>query len=106
MSRQEFLSGITEQRVVERMFENVTRASADLAQHIALQQFGFNGKTPKSAIRSRDREGVINEETADALVAAIGFQNVLTHEHRHIDPDEIYKPYRPVYPYTHSQQVT
>ena len=74
VSCQEFLSSTTEQRAVERMFENAIQASADLAQHIASQEFGFDGTTSKGAIRALDREGVIDEETADTLVAAIGFR--------------------------------
>ncbi|WP_080510591.1 HepT-like ribonuclease domain-containing protein [Halorubrum kocurii] len=55
-------------------FENAIQASADLAQHIASQEFGFDGTTSKGAIRALDREGVIDEETADTLVATIGFR--------------------------------
>ena len=50
LSRQEFLSSTTEQRAVERMFENAIQACADLAQHIASREFGFNGTTSKGAI--------------------------------------------------------
>ena len=54
VSRQEFLSSTTEQRAVERMFENAIQACADLAQHIASREFGFNGTTSKGAIRVRE----------------------------------------------------
>ncbi|WP_135363545.1 HepT-like ribonuclease domain-containing protein [Halosimplex halophilum] len=37
LSRDEFLRDTTEQRAVERMFENAIRASSDLAQHVATQ---------------------------------------------------------------------
>ncbi len=50
LSRQEFLSSTTERRAVERMFENAIQACADLAQHIASREFGFNGTTSKGAI--------------------------------------------------------
>ncbi|WP_138004421.1 type VII toxin-antitoxin system HepT family RNase toxin [Halalkalirubrum salinum] len=84
LSNREFLSSTTEQRAVERMFENVIQASGDLAQHIATREFGFNGTTSKGAIRVLSREGVIDEETANTLVAAIGFRNVLAHEYGHL----------------------
>lgn len=37
LSRRDLLTETTEQRAVERMFENAIQATADLAQHIATQ---------------------------------------------------------------------
>ena len=74
LSRSEFLSSTTEQRAVERMFENAIQACADLAQHVATREFGFDGTTSKDAIRVLSREGIIDTETAETLVAAIGFR--------------------------------
>jgi len=91
LSRHEFLSSTTEQRAVERMFENAIQACADLAQHIASQAFGFDGTTSKGAIQVLDCEDIINKETADTLVAAIGFRNVLAHEYGHVEYDEVYE---------------
>lgn len=45
LSRSEFLQSMTEQRAVERMFENTIQACSDLAQHIATQDFDFDGNT-------------------------------------------------------------
>mgnify|MGYP002338706615 CR=1 FL=1 len=90
LSRREFLSSTTEQRAVERMFENVIQACSDLAQHITTDEFGFEGTTSKKAIRVLCREGVIDESTTDTLVAAIGFRNVLAHEYGHVDYEEVY----------------
>ena len=107
LSRRDFLSSTTEQRAVERMFENAIQACADLAQHIASRAFGFDGTTSKGAIRVLDREGVIDEETAGTLVAPIGFRNVLAHEYGHVDHDEVYETLQTglsVYD-TYSQQV-
>lgn len=91
LSRSEFLSSTTEQRAVERMFENAIQACADLAQHIATREFGFDGTTSKDAIRVLSREKIIDEETAKTLVAAIGFRNVLAHEYGHVDYEEVYE---------------
>lgn len=107
LSRSEFLSSTTEQRAVERMFENAIQACADLAQHIATREFGFDGTTSKDAIRVLSREKIINEETAKTLVAAIGFRNVLAHEYGHVDYEEVYETLQTslsVYD-TYSQQV-
>lgn len=60
LSRPEFLSSTTEQRAVERMFENAIQASADLAQHLATSEFGYEGETSKAAIRVLYREGVLD----------------------------------------------
>ena len=91
LDREEFLGSTTEQRAVERMFENAIQASADLAQHVATREFGFDGTTSKGAIRVLRREGVIDEETARTLVAAVGFRNVLAHEYGRVDYDVVYE---------------
>lgn len=72
LSRSDFLASTTEQRAVERMFENAIQSCADLAQHVATHEFGFDGTTSKGAIRVLQDEGVLDEATAETLVAAIG----------------------------------
>ncbi|WP_436929039.1 type VII toxin-antitoxin system HepT family RNase toxin [Halosimplex halobium] len=91
LSRDEFLRDTTEQRAVERMFENAIQASSDLAQHIATQDFDFDGTTAKGAVQTLHREGVVDEETATTLVAAVGFRNVLAHQYGHVDHAEVYE---------------
>ncbi|WP_436903797.1 type VII toxin-antitoxin system HepT family RNase toxin [Halovenus halobia] len=91
LSREEFLSATTEQRAVERMFENAIQACADLAQHIATQDFAFEGEASKEAIRVLSRKGVIEADTADTLVAAVGFRNVLAHQYGKVDSKEVYE---------------
>lgn len=73
------------------MFENVIQVCSDLAQHIATRTFGFEGRTSKGAIGVLDYEGVIDESTADTLVAAIGFRNVLAHEYGRIDYENVWE---------------
>jgi len=51
LSRREFLSSTTERRAVERMFENAIQVCADLAQHVASREFGFDGTTPGGVVR-------------------------------------------------------
>lgn len=107
LSRSELLRDTTEQRAVERMFENAIQACSDLAQHIATQEFGFEGDTAKGAIRVLGRENVIDEETTNTLVAAVGFRNVLAHEYGRIDYAEVYETLQTgleVYD-TYSQQI-
>lgn len=86
-----FYQSTTEQRAVERMFENAIQACSDLAKHIATRDFGYDGRTTKEAVRVLHREGVIDEATATTLVAAIGFRNVLAHEYGHVDDDKVYE---------------
>lgn len=107
LTRDEFLSSTTEQRAVERMFENVIQACSDLAQHVATHEFGFEGTTSKEAVRVLHRDGIIDEPTANTLVAAIGFRNVLAHEYGHVDYEEVYETLQTrlsVYD-TYSQQI-
>lgn len=85
LSRKQLLSHTTEQRAVERMFENVIQACSDLAQHVATHDFHFDGSGAKEAVRVLGREGVIDEETMRTLVSAIGFRNILAHEYGRVD---------------------
>jgi uncharacterized protein YutE (UPF0331/DUF86 family) len=91
LSRAALAEDTTEQRAVERMFENAIQACADLAKHIAAAAFDFDGDTSKEAIQVLGREGVIDEETTDTLVAAVGFRNVLAHEYGDVDYDLVYE---------------
>lgn len=50
LSREDLLTNTTEQRAVERMFENAIQACSDLAQLIATRDFNFDGTASKEAI--------------------------------------------------------
>lgn len=91
LSREDVLTDTTEQRAVERMFENAIQACSDLAKHVASRNFDFDGDTSKGAIRILGRESVIDEETTETLIAAVGFRNVLAHEYGAVDYDEVYE---------------
>ncbi len=107
LSRSEFLRSTTQQRAVERMFENAIQACSDLAQHVATRDFGYDGNTAKEAVRVLHRNGVLDDKTMSTLVAAIGFRNVLAHEYGHVDPETVYDTLQTglgVYD-TYSQQV-
>lgn len=91
LTRSGFLESVTEQRAVERMFENAIQACSDLAQHVAARDLGYEGSSAKGAVRELERGGVLNAETADKLVEAIGFRNVLAHEYGHVDPAEVFE---------------
>ena len=90
ITRERLHSNTTEQRAIERMFENVIQSCADLAKHIASRDFGFDGTRPKEAIRVLEREGVLQEETAETMIEAVGFRNVLAHQYGSIDYDLVY----------------
>ncbi|MDG5820647.1 DUF86 domain-containing protein [Natronococcus sp. A-GB7] len=107
LSRNDLLTDTTEQRAVERMFENAIQACADLARHIASHDFDFEGNTSKGAIRVFGDEGDIDEQTMNTLVAAVGFRNVLAHEYGRVDYSEVYETLQSglkIYD-TYSQQV-
>jgi Uncharacterized conserved protein len=73
------------------MFENAIQACSDLAQHIATRAFDYEGSTAKEVVRVLYREDVIDEETMEILVSAIGFRNVLAHEYSRVDTEEVYE---------------
>lgn len=107
LSRSDFLRSTTQQRAVERMFENAIQACSDLSQHVATRAFDYEGSTAKEAVRVLHRQDVIDEETMETLVAAIGFRNVLAHEYGRVDTEEVYETLQTgldVYD-TYSQQV-
>ena len=91
LSRSEFLQSTTEQRAVERMFENAIQACSDLAQHIATRDFGYDGSTAKGAVHVLHRQGVIDEQTVATLIAAVGFSSTQAHGRHHStrDPDTV-----------------
>lgn len=91
LTRVAFLESTTEQRAVERMFENAIQACSDLAQHVATRAFAYSGSTAKGAIRTLNQEGVLDSETAATLISAVGFRNVLAHEYGQIDPAQVYE---------------
>lgn len=73
------------------MFENAIQACSDLAQHIATRDFDYGGSGSKAAVRVLQTNGVLDEETAQTLVAAIGFRNVLAHEYGTVDYERVYE---------------
>lgn len=91
LSRDELRSNTVDQRAVERMFELAIQACSDLALHIATTDFDYNGDAAKEAIRVLGRGEVIDEETTETLIAAVGFRNVLAHEYGRVDYDEVYE---------------
>lgn len=91
LSRAEFLDRTTEQRAVERMFENVIQACADLAQHVAMADFNDGGNSSKESLRLLADEGVIERGTMESLVAAVGFRNVLAHQYGTIDYERVWE---------------
>ncbi len=91
LSRSQFLESITEQRAVERMFENAIQACSDLAQHVATHDLDYEGGSAKGAVRELERGSILDPEAADTLVEAIGFRNVLAHEYGHVDAAEVFE---------------
>ena len=91
LSRDQFLDDVTEQRAVERMFENAIQACVDLAKHVATREFGYRGDSSKEAIERLRENGVVTDDTAETLVDAAGFRNVLAHQYGEIEPDAVYE---------------
>ena len=90
LTRDDLFTNTTEQRAVERMFENVIQACSDLAKHIAAQDFEDSNETAANAIRVLCKENIIDSRTMQTLVSAIGFRNILAHEYGNVDYAEVY----------------
>jgi uncharacterized protein YutE (UPF0331/DUF86 family) len=91
VSKDIFLEEITEQRAVERMFENAILACADLAKHVATERFGYEGEKSREAIELLEQNDVVSGDTARTLVDAVGFRNILAHEYGDVDPEQVYE---------------
>ena len=72
------------------MFENAIQACADLARHVASRAFEYEDDSAKGAVRLLGRADVLDEETTETLVTAIGFRNVLAHEYGHVDDEAVF----------------
>lgn len=91
LSRTDLLTNTTDQRAVERTFEIAIQACSDLAKHIATHDFDYGGDESKESILVLSQAGVLDEETANTLVAAVGFRNLLAHDYGEIDYAEVYE---------------
>lgn len=91
LSQQDLLTDTTEQRAVERMFENAVQACSDLAKHVATHDLDYDGDESKEAVRLLGKAEIVDEETAATLVAAVGFRNLLAHEYGSVDYVEVYE---------------
>lgn len=90
LSEETFLAEVTEQRAVERMFENVIQACVDLSKHIAVADFEYEGDRSKEAVEILCENGVIDDETSGILTDAVGFRNILAHEYGEVNPELVY----------------
>jgi uncharacterized protein YutE (UPF0331/DUF86 family) len=90
LSREAFLADVTEQRAVERMFENVIQACVDLSKHVATEDFDYGGDESKEAVMFLANNAVISDETASTLTDAVGFRNILAHEYGDIRHGQVY----------------
>lgn len=90
LSKETFLTSVTEQRAVERMFQNAIQACIDLIQHIATTSFEYDGESSKAAIQILAANDVIAEGTATTLTDAVGFRNILAHEYGHVEEEAVY----------------
>lgn len=79
VARSEFLEDVTRQRAVERTFENAIQACADLAKHLATEDFG-RGDASWEAVLVLAENDVVDDATTSTLADAVGFRNFFAHE--------------------------
>jgi len=90
LSKGSFLDNVTEQRAVERMFQNVIQACIDLATHVASTAFEHERDGSRAAIHVLVEEDVLEPGTAETLSDAVGFRNVLAHQYGAVRPEQVY----------------
>lgn len=91
LSRETYLESVTEQRAVERMFENAIQSCVDLSKHIATSAFEYEGDSSTEAIEELAVNGVLTASTATKLKDAVGFRNILAHEYGHVDSEAVFR---------------
>lgn len=64
VSKETFLTEITQRRAVERMFENVRQACVDVAKHIATEDYAYEGDASAEAIAILRDNGVLTSSSA------------------------------------------
>jgi uncharacterized protein YutE (UPF0331/DUF86 family) len=90
LPKETFLTNVTQQRAVERMFENAIQACIDLAKHVATEDFDYEGNKSKEAVIILEDNDVIDSETAARLTDAVGFRNILAHEYGEVRQVQVY----------------
>ena len=58
---------------------------------MASRAFEYEDNSTKGAVRVLGRTAVLDEETTETLVTAIGFRNVLAHEYGHVDEEAVFE---------------
>jgi uncharacterized protein YutE (UPF0331/DUF86 family) len=90
LPKETFLTNVTQQRAVERMFENAIQACIDLAKHVATEDFDYEGNKSKEAVIILEDNDVTDSETAARLTDAVGFRNILAHEYGEVRQVQVY----------------
>jgi uncharacterized protein YutE (UPF0331/DUF86 family) len=70
---------------VKYLFVTTIEACIDIAQHVCSTESLGTPTDNGDAIRRLGDAGIIMTETATAMVAAVGFRNVLVHEYVEVD---------------------
>ena len=58
---------------------------------MASRAFEYEDDSAKGAVRVLGRADVLDDETTETLVTAIGFRNVLAHEYGHVDEEAVFE---------------
>jgi uncharacterized protein YutE (UPF0331/DUF86 family) len=78
---------VKERRFIEHTLQICIQAVQDVASHIVSDLRLGEPATNQALLTALAGEGLLTEETATALRAAIGFRNVLVHGYTAVDPN-------------------
>lgn len=90
MTGRDTLAGDQERMAaIKYVFVTAIEGCIDVAQHVAASEGWGPPPTNADAIRLLARHGVLSDEVAHAVAAAVGFRNVLVHGYVDVDDQRV-----------------
>lgn len=91
VSRESYKSDREMRDIVERRFVTMTEAALDIGSVLLVEERGRPAESNPGTMRALAADGILSEETAEAMANAARFRNVLAHTYGPIvDDDTVY----------------
>lgn len=91
IDRAAYLEDERTQRVVERLFNNLINACADLAAHIRTADGLPDPGSAAGDMLALGEAGILADELVGRMVEMTGFRNALTHDYGELRQPEVYR---------------
>lgn len=79
----------TDLDAIKYRFITAIEGAARVAHHLSVSEGWITPETNAEAFAELERQGVIEDDVAQSLVAASGFRNVLVHQYADVDDDRV-----------------